>query len=157
MAERLKMWGGGVALTIEVPIEEAWDALGDFCDISKCLTLDDSERSTYEGERNSPGCIRHVIRRVEWAKEELVAIDSRKHSLKYKMLENGFGFTTYEASIKLKQVSDKKTAVSWTVNMAPVAGKTESEILTNKMCKAFAHGIKKVEADYQKRVALSSL
>ncbi|KAG6555205.1 hypothetical protein Mapa_003244 [Marchantia paleacea] len=154
MAEKLKVWGGGVVVTIDVPIEEAWDALGDFCDVSKSLKV---EEFSYEGERNIPGCIRYVKSKIEWAKEELLAFDASKYSLKYKMLENGFGFGKYEASIKLREVSDGKTMVNWTLNMEPVAGKSEYEIVTNKMCRLFTHGIKKVERDYHKRKAPTSL
>ncbi|XP_010249530.1 PREDICTED: lachrymatory-factor synthase-like [Nelumbo nucifera] len=111
-------WEGKASANLTGPTaDQVWPLLEDFFSIHKWLpACDICER--VEGVSGQPGCIRYTAgnsissgtatgeETVSWAKEKLVAIDSKERWFSYEVTENNIGFNSYVATIKVFPLKD---------------------------------------------------
>ena len=88
-----ELWSGGVHVTLDCPMEQAWALFADFgglCKWNPAITVCD----IVEGESDEPGSVRYCRGTLpdSWVYERLLVRDEKKHFCKYQMEENRFRF-----------------------------------------------------------------
>lgn len=132
-----RMWSGGVHVTLDCPMEQAWALFADFgglCKWNPAITVCD----IVEGEGDEPGSVRYCRGTLadSWVYERLLVRDEKKHFCKYQMEENRFRFRDgvqgYVSQIQFHAIDEEKTFVDWTYTVQPVATQTYEQF-TNFM------------------------
>ncbi|KAG0618445.1 hypothetical protein M758_4G064500 [Ceratodon purpureus] len=131
------LWSGGVHVTLDCPVEQAWGIFGDFgglCKWNPSVAVCD----IVEGKGNEPRSVRYCSGTLadSWVYERLLERDENKYFLKYQMEENRFrfpdGIQGYVSQAQFHDGEDGKTVVDWTYTVQPVATQTYEQF-TNFM------------------------
>lgn len=146
-------WKCGVHVPVNVPVEEIWSIMGNFCSpeayMTQCL-----EVKVVEGERNALNCVRYVkggsldgSEGVCWAHERLLSHDDMNHIQTYKIEQSSLGFTNYYGYMKISQGNDNTSVVNWSFEMDPLPGMPPPpNNVTEMMAQTFKLFIKTAES-----------
>ncbi|KAG6555207.1 hypothetical protein Mapa_003246 [Marchantia paleacea] len=146
-------WKCGVHVSVNVPVEEIWRIMGNFCTPEVYMTQM-LEVKVVEGERNALNCVRYLkgenldgTEGLCWAHERLLSHDDENHIQTYKLEQNSFGFTNYYGYIKISQGNDNTSVVNWSMEMDPLPGMAPPpNYATEMMAQTFKLLIKNAES-----------
>ncbi|CAM6091752.1 unnamed protein product [Calypogeia fissa] len=146
-AEGSKKWTSDYKYESKLPIEKLWAVGGDFTSIHKWIK--GIANCDITGDPTQPGCLRHCQVDLEgfgenpFVVEKLLVLNNEEHLMQYSLLENFLGFKDYVGTFKIEPASTSRTdsedsdgvlqkggcIVSWSMEVAPVEGKTEEEVV----------------------------
>lgn len=141
-------------------IEQVWAVGGDFTSINKWIK--GIATCEISGDPTQPGCLRHC--KVDdldlgfgdnsFLVEKLLVLNNEEHLMQYSLLENFLGFKDYVGTFKVEPATPPTSAesdgvskggctVTWSMEVAPVEGKTEEEVVqfSRMMCNAALNGL----------------
>ncbi|GAA0138961.1 hypothetical protein LIER_00605 [Lithospermum erythrorhizon] len=140
-AARQQQWRGTVLSEVIKGRTAAvvWPLFEDFCnqyeilpvDVSFCVVpiRDPLTRYLATQVRSAPGAS-SIDSTVTWEKHELLELNSNKRFLRYKMIENNQGITTYLPTISVLEHKDG-SQIKWDFIIDPVKGLTIDDVRNN--------------------------